>query len=267
MPSSLASTVVPARSHKGTAGESEAPYPELKLTPSACAVFGGTYVLGPEAMPEIEAASADSAAGDDAKDQGGVQVKVPAHPTPLRATHLVTSPFFLAKVTKASGSEKNVTAHAVAVVTSQPGCLKRPAKEDEEAEDDDTGVVIFPPTDNSPLVRALIMGEGTGSCPAGQWVVYLSSELEGENDPKELLRPYLEKIGGEVAFEAYYLAHRAKDTQEAPEGVVLVQPYSGRHMLTEGLDWEAEQGEKAFRAVLPEGEFFPKPEGEEDEDE
>ena len=234
--------------------------------PSACAVFGGTYVLGPEAMPEIEAASADSAAGDDAKDQGGVQVKVPAHPTPLRATHLVTSPFFLAK-SQPSGSDKNVTAHVVAVVTSQPGCLKRPAKEDEEAEDDDAGVVIFPPTDNSTLVRALIMGEGTGSCPAGQWVVYLSSELDGEKDPKELLRPYLEKIGGELAFEAYYLAHRAKDTQEAPEGVVLVQPYSGQHMLTEGLDWEAEQDEKAFRAVLPEGEFFPKPEGEEDEEE
>lgn len=224
-------------------------------------------MLGPEAMPEISAASADVSTGDDAKSSGnagGVQIKVPAHPTPLRTTHLVTSPSFLTKV---SGSDKNVTAHAVAVVTSQPGCLKRPTKDEEEVEDDDTGVIIFPPSAESPLVRALIMGEGTGSCPAGQWVVYLSSELEGGKDPKELLRPYLEKIGGEAAFEAYYLAHRAKEQQEAPEGVVLVQPYSGQHMLTEGLDWEAEQGEKAFRAVLPEGEFFPKLEGEEDEEE
>lgn len=233
-------------------------------------MFGGTYVLGPEAMPEIEAApAAGAAAGEadsDGAKNGGIQVKVPAHPTPLRATHLVTSPSFLAKA-QPSGSDKNITAHAIAVVTSQPACLKRPAKDDEEAEDDDTGVVIFPPTEDSPLVRTLIMGEGTGSCPAGQWVIYLSSELTGEEDPKALLRPYLEKIGGELAFEAYYLAHRGGEAQEAPQGVVLVEPYNGQHMLTEGLDWEAEQGEKAFRAVMPEGEFFPKPEGDEDDEE
>lgn len=231
-------------------------------------MFGGTYVLGPEAMPEVSAPTASAAGGesgpDSAKD-GGVQVKVPAHPTPLRATHLVTSPAFLPPKAGAPGSDKSVTAHAVAVVTSQPACLKRAAKDDEEPEDDDTGVVIFPPAEG-PLVRALIMGEGTGSCPAGQWVVYLSAELAGEQDPKELLRPFLDRIGADVAFEAYYLAHRPEAPTEVPDGVVLVEPYAGSHMLTEGLDWEAEQGERAFRAVLPGGEYFPKPEGEEDEE-
>lgn len=233
-------------------------------------MFGGTYVLGPEAMPEVSAPAASAAGGESgpqsAKD-GGVQVKVPAHPTPLRSTHLVTSPAFLPS--KPGSGSTSVTAHAVAVVTSQPACLKRAAKDDEEPEDDDTGVVIFPPAEG-PLVRALIMGEGTGSCPAGQWVVYLFAELAGEQDPKVLLRPYLDRIGADVAFEAYYLAHRPEAPTEAPaevpDAVVLVEPYAGSHMLTEGLDWEAEQGERAFRAVLPDGEFFPKPEGEEDEE-
>jgi hypothetical protein len=58
---------------------------------------------------------------------------------------------------------------------------------------------------------------------------------------------------------------------------VLLDPYSGLEVLTEGLDWEAEQGEKAFWKVMgtSNGEvedgkgFFDKVEdegvGEEDE--
>jgi len=53
------------------------------------------------------------------------------------------------------------------------------------------------------------------------------------------------------------------------------EPYSGLEVLTEGLDWEAEQGEKAFWSVMGHVEledgkgFFDKveDEGGEDEDE
>lgn len=228
-------------------------------------MFGGTYVLGPEAMPEV------SPAAKDQEDGSKVEVKIPAHPTPLYAKHVITSPAFLPA--KASGSGSPTTmAHAVAVVTSRPACLKPPApsNEDEEVDEDDTAVVIFPPTEGVPLVRAMIHGEGTGSCPSGQWIVYLSAAgVEQGSDPEALLRPYLDKIGGDLAFQAYYLAQRCggDGEVEAPDGIVLVQPYAGEHMLTEGLDWEAAQGEKAFRAVAPDAEFFPKPEGEDDEDE
>jgi len=34
----------------------------------------------------------------------------------------------------------------------------------------------------------------------------------------------------------------------------MLEPYGGLDVLTEGLDWEAEQGEKAFWAVVGDGE-------------
>jgi len=52
-----------------------------------------------------------------------------------------------------------------------PESLRRPraeSTEEEEEGEDDTAVIVFPPTENHGLVRALVMGEGTGSCPAGQ---------------------------------------------------------------------------------------------------
>lgn len=35
--------------------------------------------------------------------------------------------------------------------------------------------------------------------------------------------------------------------------MVVLNPYSDLEILTEGLDWEAEQGEKAFWKVMGEG--------------
>ena len=54
---------------------------------------------------------------------------------------------------------------------------------------------------------------------------------------------------------------------------MILDPYSGLAVLTEGLDWEAEQGEKAFWSVTGDGEvedgkgFFDKVEDEGDEEE
>jgi hypothetical protein len=48
----------------------------------------------------------------------------------------------------------------------------------------------------------------------------------------------------------------------------MLEPYSGLEVLTEGLDWEAEQGEKAFWSVVGSREvedgkgFFDKVEDE-----
>jgi len=45
---------------------------------------------------------------------------------------------------------------------------------------------------------------------------------------------------------------------------VVLSPYAGTEELTEGLDWEAQQGRKAFEAVVGSGEnaleFFEKSE-------
>ena len=58
-------------------------------------------------------------------------------------------------------------------------------------------------------------------------------------------------------------------------GLVLLNPYSGAETLTEGMDWEAEQGQAAFWAVVGprdqveegKGFFERKPDPEEEEEE
>jgi hypothetical protein len=75
-------------------------------------------------------------------------------------------------LTRPSAFKSKVTAHCIALLPSLPESLRRPKKEsteeDGEEGEDDTAVIVFPPTADSRLVRALVMGEGTGSCPAGQ---------------------------------------------------------------------------------------------------
>lgn len=242
---------------------------------SACAVFGGTYVLGPPAMPEAIGV-----------EDGGVTVKIPGHPRPLSAGHVVTSDDFLPpSLVPVASSKTRTTARGIAVVTSQPGVLKRappPDADEDEAvpEDDDTGVVVFPPVDGAPLARALIMGEGTGSCPAGQWIVYLWTEAGAGDDAKAKLQPFLERlVPGGAVFESYYLEHTVESaaavanttkTSSSPPGLVRLERYTGGQTLTEALDFAAEAGRAAFDAVLGPGEhegqgFFEKAGGDEEE--
>lgn len=138
----------------------------------ACAVFGGTYVLGKESIPESISVSDDS-----------ITLKIPCHPRPITAKHLVTSPDHLpTDIRPDIGSSKgNITAHCIALLSSLPESLRRPKAEPvdgEEQGEDDTAVIVFPPTENQGLVRALVMGEGTGSCPAGQC---MSSSIPGSS--------------------------------------------------------------------------------------
>lgn len=134
----------------------------------ACAVHGGTYVLGAAGEPE-------SIGWVD----GGVRLKLPCHPTPITAKHLISAADYLPRGSSSGGrSEDNSgrTLHAVVVLPSMPPLLqKRPApeaevatSEDEEKAQDDTAVIIFPPAAGLPLIRAFITGDGSGSCPSGQ---------------------------------------------------------------------------------------------------
>lgn len=250
---------------------------------SACAVFGGTYILGSDGAPTSMTVGEDS-----------VTLSIAAHPRSVTAKHLITPPGYTS-----SPAVKRTTAHLVAVVSAQPPVLRKATatSEDDEAgeEDDDTAVIAFPATPNSPLVRALIMGEGTGSCPRGQWVVYLSCQAE-DADPKALLEPFLARVAPEgVEFVAAYLQHKpepeedeAKLQQEevadakpsegadtapadsAPDSalspLVVLRPYAGAHTLTEGLDHEAREAARAFAAVCEE-EFFPHDDEPDEEDE
>lgn len=208
-----------------------------------------------------------------ANDNASVSLKIPGHPRTITATHLVCSPDFLPASLKPESIGTKTTAYTVAVVATRPPVLApaNAAEEGEEEEEgDDTAVLVFPPTDTTPLVRALVMGEGTGSCPQGQWVVYLWAET---GDVKSL-QPFLGKVAPEgVSWQASYVEHAAQAKPAASEEtgaspLVILEPYAGPHLLTEGLDWEAAQGERAFTAVAGDDEhgFFEKAEDEDDEE-
>lgn len=114
-------------------------------------------------------------------------------------------------------------------------------------------------------------------------VLYLDTPLNDTVDPRETLEPYLERIAPSPLFTSYHLTHNqipsatssdASTRSDSP--VIGLIPYAGCEGLTEGLDWEAEQGRKAFEAIMGVGEgvkgFFEKnenegEEGEEDADE
>lgn len=220
------------------------------------------------------------------EDTKNVRLSIAGHPRELSARHLITAPHFLPPALRPVMAEKRRTARAVVVLTSRPAFVVRESAGEEGEEDqddsDDTAVLVL-----SPRVRALVMGEGTGSCPARQYVVYLWTEAaEGATDAEAGAE--LRKVVAElpdVAFSAYYMdeARAVAQTEEeketkardgATEGeegttsaptkpdtdtsspLILVNPYAGPHLLTEGLDWEAEQGARAFRAAANGAVFF-----------
>jgi len=89
-----------------------------------------------------------------------------------------------------------------------------------------------------------------------------------------ILEPYLKRIAPEALFTSYHLTHHQLPV-DSPSGssaaspVVVLAPYAGTEGLTEGLDWEADQGRRAYEKIMENGqgikEFFEK--GEEDEGE
>jgi hypothetical protein len=104
--------------------------------------------------------------------------------------------------------------------------------------------------------------------------------VASSSSPKEALQPFLRRLDSEPAFEAYYLSH--SETTSTNSETILVsstalkvlQPYRGPHTLTEGVDWEAAQGEAAFWAVMggkdkvEEGKgFFERTDADEQEEE
>ena len=133
----------------------------------ACAVFGGTYVLGATAELDMVQPCVD-----------GLTIKIPCHPRPVKASHLISAPDHVPKFISSPKSNQDyvVTAQCIAITSTLPEVLRhrhlateKMSKEEEESlGNDDTALVVFPPENNKPLVRCIIQGEGTGSCPPGQ---------------------------------------------------------------------------------------------------
>ncbi|WVR03857.1 hypothetical protein IAU60_000855 [Kwoniella sp. DSM 27419] len=246
----------------------------------ACAVFGGTYVLGPSAKPTTIDAIAD-----------GLKLSVPCHPRPITASYLVASPDqlsddLLGPLVTQSGPIARLTAHGIAISSTLPEALRRKLQatqvavsdgpetsatdETDTVENDDTAVIVFPPRDGRSLVRCYINGEGTGSCPAGQYIIYLSCDALANDSPSDLLRPYLRQVVQEPIYQSYYTSSRPVLAQTpSTERTILLSPYAGANLMTEGLDHEASEGEKAYIAIVGQGAegkgFFEKDASEEEE--
>ncbi|KAK4688078.1 Rab proteins geranylgeranyltransferase component A, partial [Tremellales sp. Uapishka_1] len=234
----------------------------------ACAVHGGTYVLGPSSIPESISVDSDY----------NIQMKLPCHPRPVNARHLIASPRHLAPSLTHPSSEQTTTtttAHCIALLPSLPETLHAPR---EEADSIDAAVIVFPPSgEDGNVVRGLLMGEGTGSCPSGQFILYLSKTVSPDDptlSPEAILSPYLAKLSTEPLFQSYHFAHRMSSSPVSPsKGIIVLDPYHGTEQLTEGLDWESEQGEKAFWGVMGDREslgegkgYFVKAEEEDEPD-
>ncbi|WWC96996.1 hypothetical protein V866_003873 [Kwoniella sp. B9012] len=239
----------------------------------ACAVFGGTYVLGPSAKPTSIAETPE-----------GVTLDIPCHPRPATASHLISSPNHIPPTlfdTPPSGNpeEQLHTAHCIAITKTLPEALRRKPissqktadEEQEQVENDDTSLIVFP-TENGRVVRCYVNGEGTGSCPPGQYIIYLSTSIPhiSTPSPSEILQPYLAKITNDSVFSAYYVSSRPSSASipaSVSDKIIVLKPYAGSELLTEGLDWEAKQGKAAYHAVIGEGGkgFFEKDITEEEE--
>ena len=108
-------------------------------------------------------------------------------------------------------------------------------------------------------------------------MLYLSQLVgsKSPSDPKQILQPYLHRLSSSPLFESYRFdtatqsSHPSKPSTlpaSTVPGIVVLQPYAGSEEMTEGLDWEAEQGKAAYMTIMGEGEgvkdFFEKDEEE-----
>jgi RAB protein geranylgeranyltransferase component A len=138
-------------------------------------VHGGTYILGEQAQPSTVVLATSEELALSAK---AVSITLPSHPRPVTADHLVANPDYLAAK---SASEDGIgwTAHAICILPSLPRVLQPETQadvdldEEEQDKSEDAMIVVFPPEGNQPLVRVLLMGEGTGSCPEGQCKLFI----------------------------------------------------------------------------------------------
>lgn len=93
-------------------------------------------------------------------------------------------------------------------------------------------------------------------------MLYLNTPVQEGADPKAILQPYLHRLAATPLYESYHTTHHnvpgsAASTQ-GDSRVVVLSPYAGTEELTEGLDWEAKQGRKAYEAVVGSGESVPE---------
>lgn len=147
----------------------------------ACAVHGGTYILGSQS--KISDLQLHPTASRDGASHP-ITFSIPAHPSPITTDLLISgSPLEHPSIATAESTTSSRQANCVAILKGIPPSIKA-AFAPTSSESDDTDslettemtqdvlLLIFPPGSGeaapTTAVRALLMGSGTGSCPADQ---------------------------------------------------------------------------------------------------
>ncbi|KAI5119632.1 hypothetical protein M0805_007895 [Coniferiporia weirii] len=254
----------------------------------ACAVSGGTYILGHDII-SLETSSAQ-VEGVEAKNSRVHLLKLDELSETLSADMVITSSDLLLKyggpggigpedrledelcacgIVVIEGIISSISAHEDTRSTRQKSDEMRSA-----AKSLDSAFLVFPPGElvsgaaQGP-VNVLINGEGTLSCPRGKSILYFSTILndnvlsEIKMDPELLLRPYLDETLSmvhtseylspkELSGTFYLKSHRSYPTsvlESLKEQGVLVCPGLPTH-FSECGDAAAINAESLYRDVL-----------------
>ncbi|KAF7301183.1 hypothetical protein MIND_00682800 [Mycena indigotica] len=254
------------------------------------AVSGGVYILG----RRIETI--------DSSDQEKHIIRLEEFPEPISCSLLISrsapgispvppssepsSPF--------SVSSPSLTVARCIAIVDAPILFNPPVEQSEDTDSpppptpSDTGVIVFPPSSlpaggsATASANALIVGEGTMSCPRGKWLIHLSLPLVediDDADPRTLLEPYLNATLGLAAaplvplFATYYLQHPTPSSEtNKTEGMKLAPtPLPPILPLPDAGDAAAVHAQDLFwaavKAMGQESEvaaFWPPSEGQDD---
>jgi RAB protein geranylgeranyltransferase component A len=187
----------------GQAGENDASRYQLKLK-DIDEVFTADYVVGEEELVQsvrgAHATASRPASSADAKLLHGILV--------LDRSVRIPAPAVTSTASSSSGEAKNA----------------------EEEEPLETGLIVFPPGSlalqagayNESAITALVLGEGTFCCPKGQYVVHLTTGIRGYSSgddaasrTKDLLSAAKAKILDLAADSPVEWVARSKESSEA----------------------------------------------------
>ncbi|KAL7413045.1 GDP dissociation inhibitor-domain-containing protein [Mrakia frigida] len=185
------------------------------------AVHGAIYILShPITSIDFPSSSSSSDATSTSTPSHPISLQIKGFTHPILASHLIVSPDYLPP--SPTSLETVRFARCIAILDSYPSIFPLPpptaaspedsdreeAKEEMEVEKPDTSLMVFPPgslgeesdVDVKETVQALLVGEGTGSCPRGQYILYLTlplpsnPSLTNTTNTSSPLLPFLTKI-------------------------------------------------------------------------
>ncbi|CDZ98878.1 RAB proteins geranylgeranyltransferase component A (RAB escort protein) [Phaffia rhodozyma] len=275
------------------------------------AVQGTIYVLS----HPIESINYPSTISTDptltpSTDNMTIKVQIQGFAHPVESSHLIVSQDYLPA--PVSDRELNTDTgekwvRCISILNKFPALLRRPLQandvkgeqpegvehiQQKEGEDErDTALVVFPPgslgSDVQGSVSALLMGEGTGSCPKGYYVLYLTTLLPptASSSPSPLPQ-FLTTLTGpdHPLFQLVYTETIPSGETESPvpgrvhipRSLVMVKEGSdpvarseasgGGKSWTEEATRSAEEGERLFWEVFgKKGQLDSTPSNSEDE--